>query len=784
MTYKTSIDDYEFTDEDGISSVVTLRENAVDDALIVANNEKGKIYLTTDVHMGAEVVISYQWEDAPSPLNEWIEVFRGKVVELNPSLTISGAVVSVRAYGKAICLKDMRVATEYGTESVNRIKNLVTFNEAYHVDGFTNNFSQWERVGVSPWLIYGGGDGDYIWLGADPMNIPKKDGFYTFDNLITKPEVINLTTFQLWFRCRLVAGTGGQANSVKFIPSVHDGSGWRDFDEVSVNSNVWTYYTVDLLNALNIDNFNDFKMYITLSEVNGGGSTKGQIQISEAFLVIIGSGYDEITTLRDILTDVDIGIIPNFVEKMQWTANGTPISSGYSLDTTYVYNDQSEFQYLYFPYVSAFDCLKDIINLLSAMNYPNAGPHWIITPDGKLCIAPIGKHQVNGIPESIWADYARVTPLIVTQHNIIEDFVQEEPVANTVMVVGNFTRPMNELWTEGHKDQWQVRNCLGIYDDTTTKRVGEMSLRVQGSPVNAPLWTTIYRSLVLNVNSIGSEKNVPSIKFFGSCCMADDVQLICGTGLYQNNDLVDDYFSISVFTELGDGGSGLWSDLIERKLGSFKESDDWDETGSPDWSNINYIGFRIHKPETILFTSTYFGLDGFEINGTVIRCAYDSSNIAIYGAKIACFKDSLASTDSLDAIVDTGSLAIEARSELIRAKHPLLHGRIMIELDPRIKAGQLIHVHVGETNTPDVFQIDQDFRIVEVQHSFTISGALTTLTLVDDLLNSISIGPSDAYTSTIRAVDPDAQTKTMASLRSTKEFDPDLVVLSKDYGGT
>jgi hypothetical protein len=415
------------------------------------------------------------------------------------------------------------------------------------------------------------------------------------------------------------------------------------------------------------------------------------------------------------------------------------------------------------------------------MRYPNAGPHWIMTSTGQLLIAPIGLHQENGIPDTLWKSYARITPLEVKKHNILENFIQEEPIANTVLVAGKFVFPQNELWTEGHKELWRIVSGY-LIDDCLYHIIGsKSSLRVQGYPQSAPLWTTVLKEdLNIDVESIGTKNNVPSIEFFGKYQgdAMNAAQLIVGTGTYVDNDSYDDYYYIDIIGELG---TSSWSQIISKKLGVWLNSDVWGQVGNPDWNNINYIGFRIHKTETILGGSAWLWVDKLSINGTIIRCAYNSASITKYGAKIKVVKDCLDQTDSLDATDDSSMLALVAKSELIRNQHPLLHGKVMTEMDPAIKSGQLVHVHAGRTGTTDVFQIDQDFRIVEVQHSFTIAGALTTLTLVDDLLNSISIGPIDAYNTLIQCMNPDSQTKDMASLKFTSELDPDLTILSIDY---
>jgi len=764
---------------DIISTTVILRENGIADLTMSANNEEGKTFLNTII-MGAEISVSYWYADKVGDTVH--ECFRGTVDELTPNLSMSGEIVQVHAVGEGICLKDTRVASEFGTESKNAKGDELAIDDDEEVDGWSLHVNDWTHVNNSPWLHIG--DSDKITIPADLDYQGYQDGDFTFQDFSCARDTMNITELSLNLRCRLVAGAGGAATSAKVRPSIHDGTAWHNLDEIEIDSTSWVVYTLDVISILDIANFDDFKLLVTLTDVVDGGATKGSVEISWAYFHIEGYGYNDKSTLLSILCDADIGIIPKWVEKMRWTEDGTPIDSGYTLDTSYVYDDPLSFTYLNFPFMASIDCLRDIINLLSAMRYPNAGPHFIISPDGKLLVAPINGHLAAGIPANIWANYGRDTALEVKKHNITENFKQEQPIANTVLVAGKFIRPLNELWTEGHKDLWRIVSGYLIDDYSVGNHlIGNSSLRVQGYPQNAPLWTTVLmEGLNINVESLGSKNNIPVIEFFGKYQGTDvnAIQLIIGTGTYVDNDVYDDYYYIDISTEVG--AEPNWSTLISKKLGEWLNSDVWSYVGSPDWNNINYIGFRIHKAEsTPLAGSSWLWVDGLQIVGSIIRCAYNSDSITEYGVRTLIIKDCLAATDTLDKTDDSSVLALVAKSQLIRAMHPLLHGKVMIELAPEFKAGQLQHCHIGRTTSPTIFQIDVDFRIVEVQHNFAISGATTILTLVDDLLNSISIGPIDAYNGVLRALNPDSQTKDMASLKFTNELDPELTVLAYDY---
>jgi hypothetical protein len=737
-------------EENCVSSVVTLRENAVDDCLLVANNEKGIAYLHA-MKLKSEVRVKYYYADKTGDAP--YEVFRGKVAELNPSTTITGEIVSVRANGKAIAFKNMRVAQEYGTQSALGLIDYIEYDDILYVDEYNVGTHEWNYSGASPYLQ--NGDGEYIIIALNSGNQGKKESWFKFDDAAIR-DVMTLDT--VWLQIR--AATSTTDKECYITVTLNDGVNNVFLPPKKIKGG-WTWYIYDIKNVIDVSKLNDYKMQVTLFSTN---ETSGSVLVSAVCWYIHGEGYNgSIDTLKQILTDDTYGIVPLWVEKIM---NGTT-DSGYSIDTTYVYDDPLLFPYLYFPFESAFNCLRNIINLLSALRHPDAGPHWITTPDGKLLIAPIGLHQENGIPEDIWNNYARISPLEVKKQNIIENFVQEEPEANYVLVAGRFEYPMNEQWTERGASLWEYEDAdpLGaIENDQANAKVGTYCLKFTQSRTIQHY--RVAEDIDVDFTKLWSKKNVPTVNFWfrtGGLGFGGGEQKIV---FYKD---WDNYFEYSL--------SGLTDNVWEHFSIGLDDAN-WVKVGSLTWAQIDYVGIS-YKFGIGIYGNVW--LDGLTINGAVIRAAYHSGNITLYDCKMKLIKDSLASTDTLIENDDSSMLALQAKAELIRAMHPLLHGKIMIELDPRIKAGQLVHIHAGRTDTANVYQIDQDFRIIEVQHTFSTAGALTTLTLVDDLKNSISIGPVDSYSALIRSVSPDFQNKTLASVLATAELDPDLTILAKDY---
>jgi hypothetical protein len=930
-------------EENCLSSVVTRRENAVDDCLLTANNEKGVTYLNA-LKLQSEVRVKYYWADKPGDTP--YEVFRGVVVQINPSTTISGEIMSVTAYGRAVCLKQMRVANEYGLESKNGNKG-IDISAFYDVNGYSfesNPDLVFEKNGESPWLFIHEGlkDTDYIhapcykgtgtpvemgysilgsvgslniantiqgdictsdanggtaqsitvglktagtghvWNGfikcalylhstlvfvgeteEHSKTLTETPTFFTFPFSGTKPTILPSTAYVVvvWSQ----SGTGGSPmvvfdngsvdechtrnqtyngfpnplivdahNNYKLSiyctvstaePYYAEEYSWT-FPHVSTDYEFFTGTDVHLTlrgklfdgtaghcDQISIEAqlfiadhwinmgevmFTALKLRLRISQMSftGAGIDKGGIDLSYATLKVQATISNSKVTLRHILIDTDIGIIPKYVEKIL----GGTIDSGYTLNTDYIYNELSEFKYLYFPYESAFDCIRDMINLLSAMRYgdgsdPKSGLHWIVLPTGELsgddqgvlCIGCVGNHNVTGATghcvEDVWKTYSRITPLEVKRNNIIEDFIQKEPEANYILVGGIFECPASEYFTEGHADKWTVVDAYGYASNDTNCKEGIYSTKLTISGKFGFQWFRWSEPLSIDFTKIWTRKNIPVVKFW---FYADAETLQHKLIFYKDWNHYYEY-TLPTFE------TGKWTEF-EVKL----DNEDWHIVGSPalTWSDIQYIGFSFYR-DIGLGTSRYSLVDAFRIEGAAIRAAKNSISISRYGTKTDVIRDSLATSVGFDPNDDSSTLAQVAKMELLRSQVVLTTGKIQIELDPRILPGQLVHVHAGRSdvlrthtytaaNHPhpngyqSYFQIDQDFRIVELIHNFS-STATTTLSLVDDLMNSISIGPADVIATLAKVNNPDFQTKTVASGRTTKELDIDLVVLEKDY---
>lgn len=100
-----------------VSAIVNLKENAISEVTLIANDEQGETFLE-DAELGDAIVIKYKYEDFGQ--QDWDLItpsFVGEIVELQPQLNIGEETCAVKGYGIGIPLKRMIVGAEYGLQS-------------------------------------------------------------------------------------------------------------------------------------------------------------------------------------------------------------------------------------------------------------------------------------------------------------------------------------------------------------------------------------------------------------------------------------------------------------------------------------------------------------------------------------------------------------------------------------------------------------------------------------------------------------------------------------------
>lgn len=795
---------------DDISTIVTLRENGIADCKLEANNDKGKMYLST-LALDDKIEVYYRYVDVIE--GQWIFVFSGKVYELAPIFIRSGDICQVVVYGKGYPLKIMRVAEEYGVQGRVDILNPVSINGTYPINSYTLEAGFWIKYGVYPYLS------DYDDVNYISSSVTGNiDSYYHNFNIPFQEKTIFKS-----IKLELVAKVTGLASGT-IECFIWFNNTWYSLGEKSTTSNTYVVLTYDIYpepySMLTQQQVNDLR--IRVKDINSTGQGIS-IQVTQARLVIEGSTGKKIT-LKNVLTDTTDGIIPKFVEKIF----GGDLSK-HGINTQYIYDYSDEYNYVYYPFESAFDCLQELIKIASAMEAIKGsvwkGLHWIVTPNDELIITKVNDHSVGGTRNDIetkWPTRPLSNPLVVREDMIVEMFKTEAHPANYILVAGKYCLPLTDIWCEplGFKD-WSKTDYEGpggidgfsFTIDYYTSVVGDASLKCRhwctGGGDN---YRHIYRPLVLDFTKlVGLQSKVHvCLQIKGS---GGDVRVSLYSSTAIPNKHTGDFFLHDITAQLDDS---KWTiieiPITKTDIEDVTKNAVWTKYGNPSWSSIKQLVIEFHHGAQLTAWDYTIRVDDIHIVGNTLRAAYDSTLISNpyhkgwinpttrdpnatgifkyipydgFGCRMITIKNSLAQTDTLDPNDDSASLAQFVLYELLRNKVDITTGSIQIPLTPQLTAGQIVHLHSQETFNTDGthkgYTIDKDFRIVECEHRFTRDGGLTILGLVDDLQNSIPLRPTDPYTITMRAISPDFQTKTLASLRTGGDFDVGLLVIAKDY---
>ena len=495
------------------------------------------------------------------------------------------------------------------------------------------------------------------------------------------------------------------------------------------------------------------------------------------------------------------GIIDRYINHI---LGDLSFSSAYPVDlnTDYVYgyleasDINAKIPFIKFPYMDGLTAIQDIIKYGSALKFLQSlsGYHWMVDPDANLLIAPVNNHTVAGIDVSHLVSSKWVLKpypsgsIKVKEDMVTQAFKQELPIANYVLVAGKYQFPLDDSVCESTVG-WIVqtsRSVHAVYDD---KVVGAVSINLKGfytPPLPIENNFAYPLPVDLDFTKLMGENTTPSIFFWmkvGGYTEKYEFRL------YWDDDdggLVDrDNYISCPFTGME---TNVWvskdfSIPNTIYMNNFKGWSLHSLHGTKNWSDIptlKYLG--------ITFTSSFIAvaptdvwIDGLVIGGVCIFGAYDSTNITANGCRIITIKNSFANTQHLTLLNNTDPLALEVVYELQRHRKLRMTGEIKIPLDPIYKSGQQVYVYAEYDPLTTTYKISKWFRINKAIHDFDAIGAYTTLSLTDDLECSIPVDTNDAYTVTMRAFNPDFQSRTHGSLKSAGDFDLGLVPITKDY---
>jgi len=503
------------------------------------------------------------------------------------------------------------------------------------------------------------------------------------------------------------------------------------------------------------------------------------------------SEHSTLDTIKEVLTDATYGIIDKYVEKVMATAT----NSGYTINTTKVATISGTLNYLWFPCKPAIKCMEDMIELVRAAKTPNAGCHWIIVPSSTtayLCVATVGNHE--NPPADVWPTWFNTdqagSTIEVKKDMIVSSFEQKRSRANYVLFVGSWRRPASgDTWTENNSADWAVTAFAHVTDEAGAGlyKIGSKSIKGQLDVMGEEgvIYYPDTYDLNLDISNIGTKKVIPRIGFYIRCNSAITGslgELRLGTGDPAN----DDYFSQELDDELvadtfvhAQFPIGQHYDLDQT---SEKE---WTISNNADWADIDWIGFYMLAGNH----NAFWYVDGLHFSGVVTRAAYDLTKIGTQKCKMLFVHDDIPKDDTLRAAGDSGQIAQFCKAELFRAASDPIIGQIKIPMKETIKAGQLAHIHAckqsdsgtcavcGESGT---FRIAKDMRIMNVRHHFGDDGALSYLSLTDDVKSSHPLQLASDYNTIIKAVAPGFQDRVRGSIVAA-DIDFNQTILGKDY---
>lgn len=787
-----------------LTTDVIQRENKIWDAVLIANNYEGEVYLNK-ANLGDEVCIYYKFEDKED--DDWTLVFSGWVEELNPKLDMMGKVCGIKAFGKGIALKKMRVVDSYGEGS----RNSYAFDRNFPVDAFVNVNHDFSTVGANPWLNNDNGDTSYIYMGSQVGNLNKYDEYYTFESLDTvNPciEKLDIDTIHARLKARLFdAGSGVPTNvNVEVLFWNCETEAYVSAGIISISTTGYVLYSLDISGIMDWDyeKVENTRMKLVFNSCTGCGADKGEFRITWAYLDIEGVGYCY-TTFCSIMRD---RIIPDFVEEVL----DRGIDSSYRINDDYIVEPNlvlsncdigSEgcgeespfrFKYLYFPFEPVISCMRDMLNLVDAGRLidgcdQRAGYHWIVKPkcgeESLLMVAPIGNHNVQSCADNLiedeWATLAFEGKSIdAGRDQIISRFSTKQPRANYIVNFGKYEWGVKDYATEGHADEWDIEaNLTSVTNEGNIVKVGNLSILgyIDTAPKTGGFFYPKTFDLNIDLSKIGTSRTIPTISFY-----------------IRRNEHVKTDGGVEPFIEIGTGDPAnndyYWTDLmtlmptadewyfVTLPIGYYsnKERQIWTAVGTPDWNQVDYIQFWF----TAGGNDARLYIDDLRIEGILTRGAYSSSSISTHKARIDLITDSLAKSCILDEDDDSGLIAQFAKGELMTAMTTPTTGKVKIALHPEVLPGQIAHIRACEDDE-EIFVIDMQMRILEVQHHFSVREASTILTLTDDVLNSYVREHTDAFNALMRATNLDFQDRNRGDLKG-RDIDIEQTILDKDYG--
>jgi len=267
----------------------------------------------------------------------------------------------------------------------------------------------------------------------------------------------------------------------------------------------------------------------------------------------------------------------------------------------------------------------------------------------------------------------------------------------------------------------------------------------------------------------GGKHSIPVISFWMKCSRAgpdlDELLLALGNG--------DGVYSTDIKSYMGDAAE--WS-FISLPVGPYCNPKIWSMGTGADWRYVDFVKFINNDTET----PTDFWLDGFQLNGRLIRGAkkLKANGDPERYYKMLMITDDVAKDDS-GTEDDSYPMAQLCAAELYRNSRSPWVGSIVISAEPSILPGQIAHIH-GRRRADGSYRTDMDMRMPSLQFQFNRGGVTCTVQLTNDLYNGQILSPMDLANIIKRATNPDFQTKQITSIK-TRDIDISQPILWKNY---
>ncbi len=489
------------------------------------------------------------------------------------------------------------------------------------------------------------------------------------------------------------------------------------------------------------------------------------------------SNNPTLNSLQTILTNLTKGIIPAWINKYMETANPT----GFGYSTAKIENVPGEISYVSF-FKPGNKCIDDLLDLATALQDGDPGPHWIVTPgvspdtNKYFRLKTIGEDQVG------WTSYYGGNQALATlQEGNDRDFVDGrfEPIgkeANVIYYKGIWRRPSNgDSWTNPASDAdaqafWVPINDHGhasaVTRDITYNQVGTSAVRLTNT-MNLVFAAMEYAlPYAYDFSLFTDPLNLPALNFYGqtNAYVGTDgpyVQLIeskesdgfGGLRPYK-------YFQINLREDsIAEAGAQIITandtpTAVSLPLGPVAGVTNntkarWHNHNGASWSNINWIRFEAGTASI----NAYFVLDGLNFGGaSIMRIAREkwpseggtlgyidpATGLCANPVRAVLITDDQGKDDSLNAADDRGLMAQFAKAELLRRKKEAIAGYFQTHLLKDLLPGQFLHIHAKPTRAANTYAINKDMRVPQVVHNVSVDPAVCSsiVSVTDDLTNS------------------------------------------------